>query len=233
MCVWFVRVAFRQSRKSRFLPSRSAALSRGRRQSSASARTLVSPTKSVGTAFGSHPTYVTQCGTKHRTEPHVTYIRAWFRAAGSGPLTYLPPAPAAGRGNTSARTRATELSVSELCVGTVEDLLDGEWVVRSAERAEECVHFLLRHCWVQRHDGGCCATSRWSQCGRELVLLRERAVVGPFHSFTSTATRGRRRTLTYLPPEPSALAVRRPLVAPLGPYSCTYLPPLLGAALTA
>ena len=202
LCVWFVRVAFRQSRKSRFLPSRSAALSRGRRQSSASARTLVSPTKSVGTAFGSHPTYVTQCGTKHRTEPHVTYIRAWFRAAGSGPLTYLPPAPAAGRGNTSARTRATELSVSELCVGTVEDLLDGEWVVRSAERAEECVHFLLRHCWVQRHDGGCRAALSGANAGASCASVR--------WSHPSTAAGVRRRSLTYLPPEPSALAGCRP-----------------------
>jgi len=59
-------------------------------------------------AFGSYLTYVTQCGIKHRTAPHVTYIRAWFRAAGSGPLTYLPPAAAAGRGNTSARTDGTQ-----------------------------------------------------------------------------------------------------------------------------
>ena len=55
-------------------------------------------------AFGSYLTYVSQCRTKHRTKPHVTYIFPWFRAAGSGPLTYLPPAAAAGRGNTSALT---------------------------------------------------------------------------------------------------------------------------------
>ena len=42
-------------------------------------------------AFGSYLTYVSHCRTKHRTEPHVTYIFPWFRAAGSGPLTYLPP----------------------------------------------------------------------------------------------------------------------------------------------
>jgi len=73
--------------------------------------------------------------------------------------------------------------------------------VAGAERAEECVRFLLRHCWVQRHDGGCCATCRWSQCGRE---LRERAVVAPLPPLTAASVR--RRTLTYL----RALAVRRP-----------------------
>ena len=48
------------------------------------------PPKPVA-AFGSYLTYVSHCRTKHRTEPHVTYIFPWFRAAGSGPLTYLPP----------------------------------------------------------------------------------------------------------------------------------------------
>ena len=56
-------------------------------------------------------------------------------------------------------------------------------------------------CWVQRHDGGC-------RAGVSVEPMRARA--GRACGGRTPPLRPATRTLTYLPPEPSALAVPRP-----------------------
>ena len=167
-------------------------------------------------AFGSYLTYVTHCRTKHRTARHVTYIRAWFRAAGSGPLTYIPPGAAAGRGNTSARTRATGC---ELVCGSARGS-SHHWIFWTENglcaAPSELRNVSISCCDIAGFSVMTVAAaraSRWSQCGRE---LGERAVVAPLHCGLPRA-----RLLTYPP------SLARWLC-----HGLTYLPPLFGAAVT-
>ena len=128
------------------------------------------------------------------------------------PTYLLTPMLSAGRGNTSALTRCDG---TQCCVWTE----NGLW---PAPVAEECVHFLLRHCWVQRHDSAAarpCARRLGGANAGELALPRERACGGrtpPLRRASAGA-----RLLTYPP------SLARWLCDGL-----TYLPPLFGAALT-
>ena len=143
-----------------------------------------------------------------------TYVRGSGRPGPAHLLTYPPERRRGGVTLAHVRLRravswcvgapAAVLTIACLlaCLPLGGDILDGEWVVRSAERAEECVHFLLRHCWVQRHDGGCRAALSGANAGASCASVR--------WSHPSTAAGVRRRSLTYFPPEPSALAGCRP-----------------------
>ena len=126
-----------------------------------------------------------------------TYVRSLGRPGPAHLLTY--PQTTAGRGNTSARTH---------CDGTLRTC-DRR---RSAGRRMGCG----RRRSLRNVSISCCdiagfsvvtvpasrRVGRWSQCGRERCCASVR------WSHPSTAATA--RALTYLPPEPSALAVRRP-----------------------